>query len=58
MGNQQLVFHSRQCSSTLVGFGLRFLNKEQYDNTEALGWLQLIFTVPWTENSSEGKALL
>jgi hypothetical protein len=38
---------SKQCSSTPVGFGQGFLNKEQSDNTAAspiLLWLQPIFT--------------
>jgi len=41
MKNQQLVSPSRQCSSTMVGFGQGFLSKEQYDNTAAspiLSW--------------------
>ena len=33
--NQKLVSHSRQCSSTQVGFGQGFLSKEQCDNTGA-----------------------
>jgi hypothetical protein len=33
MNNQQLVSRSGQCSSTPVGFGQGFLNKEQSDNT-------------------------
>jgi hypothetical protein len=35
MENQQLVYPSRQCSSTPAGFGQRFLSKEQRDNTGA-----------------------
>jgi len=33
MRNQQLVYASRKCSSTPVGFGQGFLSKEQCDNT-------------------------
>jgi hypothetical protein len=32
MGNQHLVPTSRQCSSTLTGFGHGFLSKKQCDN--------------------------
>jgi hypothetical protein len=35
MQNQQLIAPSRQCSSTPVDFGQRFLTKEQCDNTGA-----------------------
>jgi hypothetical protein len=46
--NQQVISHSQECYSTLVGFGQGFLIKEQYDNTGAsptlLTSLQLIFT--------------
>jgi hypothetical protein len=35
MKNQQLVSPSQQCSSTPVGFGQGFLNKEQFNNIEA-----------------------
>ena len=35
MENQQFVSLSRKCSSTPVGFGLRFLSKEKCDNTGA-----------------------
>jgi len=35
MENQHLISPSRQYSSTPVGFGQGFLNKEQCDNTEA-----------------------
>jgi len=49
MKDQQLVSPSRQCSSTPVGFGHGFLNKEQRDNTGAfpptlLTRVRLIFT--------------
>jgi len=43
--NQQLVSTSRQCSSTVVGFGQGFLSKEQCDSTAA----SLIFS--WTGSS-------
>jgi len=36
MENGQLVFPSRKCSSTLVGFGQGFLSKEQCDITGAI----------------------
>jgi len=47
MENQQMVSLSRQCSSTLVGFG--FLSKGQSDKNwdmphTLLTWLQPIFT--------------
>ena len=35
MDSKQLVSTSRQCSSTTVGFGRGFLDKEQCDNTRA-----------------------
>jgi len=35
MVNRQLISLSRQCSSTPVGFGQRFLSKEPYENTGA-----------------------
>ena len=35
MENQQLASPLQQCSSTPVGFGQGFLNKEQYDNIGA-----------------------
>jgi len=49
MDNRQLISPSRQCSSTPIDFGQRFLNKEQCDNTGAaphslMTWLQLSFT--------------
>jgi hypothetical protein len=31
-GNQELVSHSRQCSSTPLGFGEVYLSKKQRDN--------------------------
>jgi len=61
--NQQLVSPPRQCSSTPVGFGHRFLSKEQCDNTEAypiLTWpvSSWFLPVPSTEISIEGTILL
>jgi len=61
--NQHLVSPSRQCSSTPVGFGQRFLNKEQCDNTGAtsiLSWpgSSRFLLAPLTEISIKGTALL
>jgi hypothetical protein len=63
MGNQEFISPSRQCSSTLVGFCLGFLGKEQCDNTAAfpiLSWpgYSLFLPVSSTEISNEGPALL
>jgi hypothetical protein len=63
MENQQLVFPSRQCSSTSVGFGQRFLGDEQCDNTAASTILfssgsGIFLPVQSIEISNKGKALL
>ena len=63
MENHQLVFPSRQCSSSPVGYGQGFLSKEQCDSTWTspilfFKWLQLIFLpVPSSVNSIEGMLL-
>jgi len=59
MENQQMVSLSRQCSSTLVGFG--FLSKGQSDKNwdmphTLLTWLQPIFTcsLDWNQHWRDG----
>ena len=63
MENQQLVSPSRQCSSTPVGFGQVFLNKEQRDHTGASPIFSLpgsswLLPVPSIDISIVGTALL
>jgi hypothetical protein len=63
MENQQLVLPSRQCSSTPVGFGQRFLGNEQCDNNRAFPIFSrpgsgLFLPVPSTEISNEVKGFL
>jgi hypothetical protein len=58
MENQQLVFRSRQCSSTPAGCGHGFTSKETTDNTEAFpihSWhgSSWFLPVPSTEISIE-----
>ena len=56
-----MVSTSLQSSSTQIGFGLGFINKEQCDNTGApphtpLTWLELIFTCSLDRNkASKGR---
>jgi hypothetical protein len=56
MENQQLVSPSRQCFSAPVGFGQRFLGKQQCGNNGAspISDSSQFLTVPSTETSIEG----
>jgi len=60
--NQYLVYHSRQCSKTPVGFGQGFRSKEQCGNTGTSHILSRpacnrLLLVPSTEISIGGVAL-